>query len=165
MKVKICGLSTRESVDAAVAAGASYLGFVFFPKSPRNVSPELASEISDKVPSNVGKVALVVNANDDEIGKILAFFTPDFLQLHGSESADRVDEIRDRFSIPVIKAVGVAEENDLKAIDEYVSVADQLLIDAKPPKGYELPGGNALSFDWKLITGRECRCLGCLPAG
>ncbi len=155
MKVKICGLSTRESVEAAVASGADYLGFVFFPKSPRNVTPKQAGELAGFVPAGIFKVALVVNADDEQIEAILESFPADILQLHGSESVERVAEIKERFSLPVIKAIGVAEESDLQALDEYSKVVDQLLVDAKPPKGYELPGGNALSFDWNLIADRS----------
>ncbi len=155
MHVKICGLSTPESVSAAVQAGARYLGFVFFPKSPRNVTPQQARDLALDVPAGVAKVALVVNADDREIADILAAVPIDMLQLHGSESPERVAEIKQRFGLPVMKAVGVATADDLPALDAYAAVADQLLLDAKAPKGYDLPGGNGLSFDWRLIAGRE----------
>ncbi len=155
MHVKICGLSTPESVSAAVQAGARYLGFVFFPKSPRNVTPQQARDLALDVPAGVAKVALVVNADDRKIADILAAVPIDMLQLHGSESPERVAEIKQRFGLPVMKAVGVATADDLPALDAYAAVADQLLLDAKAPKGYDLPGGNGLSFDWRLIAGRE----------
>lgn len=155
MHVKICGLSSPESVAAAVDAGARYVGFVFFPKSPRNVSIEQARELALDVPAGVAKVALVVNADDAMLEALLETVPVDMLQLHGSETPERVAEIRSRFGLPVMKAVGVASAEDLPALDTYAEVADQLLLDAKAPKGYELPGGNGLSFDWRLIAGRE----------
>lgn len=155
MHVKICGLSTASGVAAAVAAGAAYVGFVFFPKSPRNVSISQARTLALDVPAGVAKVALVVNADDAQIADILADVPIDMMQLHGCETPERVAEIKQRFGLPVMKAVAVADKSDLLALDAYGEVADQLLVDAKPPKGYELPGGNGLSFDWRLIEGRE----------
>lgn len=155
MQVKICGLSTPESLNAAVEAGASYVGFVFFPKSPRHVTYTQAAELATHVPEDVVKVALTVNANDEALAEMLQAVPVDMLQLHGSESPERVAAVKARFGLPVIKAVGVADASDLPALDEYAAVADQLLVDAKPPKGSALPGGNALAFDWQLITDRK----------
>lgn len=165
MHVKICGLSTPESVAAAVGAGASYLGFVFFPKSPRNVTLEQARGLALDVPVGVMKVALVVNAEDAALEALLEAVPVDMLQLHGNETPERVAEIKARFGLPVMKAVGVAGADDLPALDTYAAVADQLLLDAKAPKGYDLPGGNGLSFDWRLIAGREIAAPWVLAGG
>ncbi len=155
VRVKICGLSTGASVDAAVAAGAAYVGFVFFPKSPRNVDLETAAALALRVPEGVAKVALTVNAGDSFLDDLSTQVPIDMLQLHGSESVDRVAQVRKRYGLPVMKALGVAEPSDLPALDAYSAVADQLLVDAKPPKGATRPGGNALTFDWNLIAGRR----------
>lgn len=155
MRAKICGLSTRASLDAAVAAGAAYLGFVFFEKSPRNVSIELARELALAVPDGLCKVALTVNASDAELDAILAAVPIDMLQLHGTEPPARVVAVKARYGLPVMKAVGVADAKDLPALNDYAKVADQLLVDAKPPKNATLPGGNGLAFDWRLIAGRR----------
>ena len=155
IRVKICGLSTPAGVEAAVAAGAAYVGFVFFPKSPRHVEIDTARALAIDVPPGVAKVALTVNADDAMLEAITQAVPLDMLQLHGSESPDRVAEVRARFGLPVMKAVGVADEGDLPALEAYGKVADQILVDAKPPKGADLPGGNGLSFDWRLIAGRR----------
>ena len=155
MNVKICGLSDQTTLAAAIDAGARYVGFVFFAKSPRNLSPEQAAPLANRVPVGVAKVALVVNADDQTLDKITQSVPLDMLQLHGSESPDRVQEIKSRYGLPVMKAIGVADAPDLEQIARYTSVADQLLIDAKPPKNSELPGGNGLSFDWRLLQGRR----------
>ncbi len=155
VSVKICGLTAPDHVRAAADAGARYLGFNFFPKSPRYVSPEQVAELAALVPVGVAKVALVVNASDEELDSITEAAPFDMLQLHGSESVDRVREIKARYGLPVIKVIGVADAEDLTAIDEFSEVADQLLIDAKPPKNAVLPGGNGLAFDWRLLAGRK----------
>lgn len=152
VKVKICGLSRPEHVHAAAEAGAAYGGFVFFPKSPRNVSVELARDLALEAPVGLAKVALVVNADDALLDSILDRVPLDMLQLHGQESPERVAEIRKRYGLPVMKAVGIATAQDVAQIDLYGQVADQLLIDAKAPKGADLPGGNGLSFDWRLVN-------------
>ncbi len=154
MRVKICGLSTPETVDAAVTAGAGYVGFVLFPPSPRAVSPELLAELAVNVPAPVCKVALTVDP-DDALIDCMATLPLDMVQLHGHEQPERVREIRSRLGLPVMKAIGVREASDLPAIATYAEVADQLLIDAKPPKSAVIPGGNGLSFDWRLIAGRR----------
>ncbi|MEO9651455.1 MAG: phosphoribosylanthranilate isomerase [Roseobacter sp.] len=153
--VKICGLNKPSDVVAATQAGATYVGFVFFPKSPRNVSMALARELTLQTPLGVAKVALTVNADDEFLDVLTQDVPIDMLQLHGSESPERVAQIKARYGLPVMKAIGVADEGDLITIDTYAAVADQLLIDAKPPKNADLPGGNGLSFDWRLLRGRK----------
>ncbi|KEP69905.1 phosphoribosylanthranilate isomerase [Thioclava sp. BHET1] len=154
-RVKICGLRDAETLSAAVAAGARYVGFVFFAKSPRSVSIAQARDLALEVPPGVAKVALVVNPADEDLSAICDAVPLDMLQLHGSETPERVAEIRARFGLPVMKAVGVAGPEDLPAIARYEEVADQILLDAKAPKGAPLPGGNGLAFDWRLIAGRN----------
>ena len=155
IRTKICGLSRAQDVSAAAEAGAGYVGFVFFPKSPRNIDMDTARALALDVPPGVAKVALVVNADDALLDEITGAVPLDMLQLHGSESPKRVAEIRARYGLPVMKAVGVADAEDLPALEAYGKVADQLLVDAKPPKNADLPGGNGLAFDWRLIAGRR----------
>ncbi len=155
VRVKICGLRTPADVAAVVASGAAYAGFVFFAKSPRNVSLEEARIAALSAPEGLCKVALTVNADDAMLEAILAAVPLDMLQLHGSESPERVAEVRARFGLPVMKAVGVADEGDLETLFEHSLVADQILVDAKPPKGAALPGGNGLTFDWRLVAQRR----------
>ena len=140
---------------AAVEAGARYVGFVFFPKSPRAVTPAQARVLALEVPAGMAKVGLVVDPSYDELDALLAEVPLDMLQLHGAETPDRVAEIKARFGLPVMKAVGIAGPDDLAALDQFAAVADQLLVDAKRPKGSDRPGGNAVSFDWSLIAGRR----------
>ncbi len=155
IRVKICGLRTAADVQAVARAGAAYAGFVFFAKSPRNLSIAEAKLLALAAPPGLAKVALVVNADDVALDAILAEVPIDMLQLHGAETPERVAEVRDRFGLPVMKAVGLSGEADLAAIMEYSLVADQLLIDAKPGSGTDLPGGNGLAFDWRLLVGRR----------
>lgn len=155
IRVKICGLRTAADVQAVARAGAAYAGFVFFAKSPRNLSIAEAKLLALAAPPGLAKVALVVNADDAALDAILAEVPIDMLQLHGAETPERVAEVRDRFGLPVMKAVGLSGEADLAAIMEYSLVADQLLIDAKPGSGTDLPGGNGLAFDWRLLVGRR----------
>jgi len=152
IRVKICGLKEPEHVAAAAEAGAAYVGFVFFEKSPRNVSLERARDLALDVPVGVAKVALTVNADDAFLDELVDTVPLDMLQLHGKESPERVAEVRARYGLPVMKAIGIAEEADVAQIDLYGAVADQLLVDAKAPKGAALPGGNGLSFDWRLVN-------------
>ncbi|NDR59497.1 phosphoribosylanthranilate isomerase [Aliiruegeria sabulilitoris] len=154
-RVKICGLTRPQDLLAVASAGAAYAGFVFFAKSPRHLEVEAARALALEAPVGLAKVALTVNASDAELERIVEAVPLDMLQLHGSESPERVAELRARFGLPIMKAVGVASEEDLPALVEYGRVVDQLLVDAKPPKGAELPGGNGLSFDWRLIAGRR----------
>lgn len=165
IRVKICGLSESEHVEAAAKAGATYCGFVFFAKSPRNVSLAQARELALAVPEGMAKVALTVNADNAALDEIVARVPLDMVQLHGGESVERVAEVRARYGLPVMKAVGVADEGDLATLEAYGEVADQLLVDAKPPKGADLPGGNGLSFDWRLIAGRRWPCPWMLAGG
>ena len=155
MRVKICGLSEQASLTRAVDCGAAYVGFVFFEKSPRNVSVDQARALALTVPAGVCKVALTVNPSDAELEAILDRVPLDMLQLHGSESAERCAEVRETFGLPVMKAVGIADEDDLPQLTDYARVCDQLLCDAKPPAGHAVPGGTGLSFDWRLIAGRR----------
>jgi phosphoribosylanthranilate isomerase len=155
IRVKICGLRTVADVAAVAAAGAAYAGFVFFGKSPRNVSVAEARAMALAAPAGLAKVALTVDADDATLDAIADAVPLDMLQLHGHESPDRVAAVRARYGLPVMKAVGVADEGDLAAIFDYSTVADQLLIDAKPPRHAVLPGGNGLSFDWRLVAQRR----------
>lgn len=155
VKVKICGLRTVADVLAAANAGASYVGFVFFAKSPRNVTFDQAAALAVEVPMGIAKVALVVNADDAFLDDLTARVPLDMLQLHGTESPERVAEVKARYGLPVMKAVGIADASDLVQIDAYATVADQLLIEAKPPKGSDRPGGNGVTFDWQLLADRK----------
>jgi phosphoribosylanthranilate isomerase len=155
VRVKICGLRTPAHVSAVARAGAAYAGFVFFPKSPRNVTLPEARLAAMAAPPGLAKVALTVDADDAALDAIVAAVPLDMLQLQGQESPDRVAEVRARYGLPVMKAIGLADEGDLSAIFAFSSVADQLLIDAKPPGGADLPGGNGLAFDWRLLAGRR----------
>ncbi len=155
IRVKICGLRTQADVAAVAAAGAAYMGLVFFAKSPRNLTLLQARELALAAPIGLAKVALVVNASDAELDAITEAMPLDMLQLHGHESPDRVAEVRARYGLPVMKAIGVADEGDLAPLLEYSLAADQILIDAKPPKNHALPGGNGLTFDWRLVAQRR----------
>ncbi|MEP1208542.1 MAG: phosphoribosylanthranilate isomerase [Rhizobiaceae bacterium] len=154
--VKICGLSTPESVRAAQCGGATHLGFIFFEKSPRNVSPRQAARLVEDL-HDVKTVAVTVNADDDFLDQIVEAMDPDILQLHGGESSARVAEVKQRYQRPVMKALAIREADDLEKIATYEEVADLLLLDAKPPQGSQLPGGNGVSFDWSLIASRSSR--------
>lgn len=155
VRVKICGLTRPADVSAAVEAGAAYVGFVFFPPSPRNLSPEAGRALALAVPAGVVKVALTVDAGDAALDALLGRVPVDMLQLHGRESPDRVAEVRARFGLPVMKAVGLRDATDLDRIGSYAAAADQILVDAKPPEGAALPGGNGLAFDWRILAGRR----------
>ncbi|MEO1285942.1 MAG: phosphoribosylanthranilate isomerase [Pseudomonadota bacterium] len=152
VKIKFCGLTRAEDVRASHAAGAAYIGFNFFPKSPRYVDPENARDLGKLAAGAMKKVALVVDPSDAELDAILGVSEMDMVQLHGSETPERVREVRARYGLPVMKVLGVGAPEDLDQIDGYAPVADQLLIDAKPPKGAVLPGGNGVAFDWQLIA-------------
>lgn len=150
--VKICGINSADALDAAVHGGATMLGFVFFAKSPRVVSPDEARALLARVPDGVVTVALMVDPTDSEAKSIGAQLPFDMVQLHGSESVERVAELKAITGKPIMKAVGIASIDDIARAHAYEAVADRILLDAKPPKGADLPGGNALSFDWNLIA-------------
>jgi phosphoribosylanthranilate isomerase len=151
--VKICGLSTRASVEAAVQGGACFLGFVFFPASPRHVAPARAAELGAALPAGVIRVGLLVDPTDDDLAAA-GEAGVDMLQLHGSETPERVADIKRRLGLPVIKAIAVADADDLDRARIYEGAADRLLFDARPPKGATRPGGNATAFDWRLLRSR-----------
>jgi phosphoribosylanthranilate isomerase len=148
--VKICGLSTVATLEAALGAGATMVGFVFFPKSPRHVGYETARDLGARARGRAQIVALSVDADDDALGRIVESLAPNMLQLHGRETPARVHEIREKFERPTMKAIGVAALADFATAAPYDGVADFLLIDAKPTPGAALPGGNGLAFDWRL---------------
>ena len=151
--VKICGISTPDTLDAALAAGADLVGFVRFPKSPRHVSLDQGRVLSGRAKGQALRVALVVNADDAELAAVVAALDPDVLQLHGSETPERVAEIRRRFGRPVMKAIGVAGAADLARAAEYPGV-ERVLLDAQPPRtASALPGGNGVAFNWSLLAG------------
>ena len=154
---EICGLKTSDALAAAVAGGASFVGFMFYPPSPRSLDPATAATLAKDVPANVRKVGVLVDESDARIAEILSACDLDLLQLHGKETPERVAEIRARFGKPVIKVISVSEAADLARVPAYEPVADYLMFDAKPPKSMvgALPGGNAISFDWTLLAGRR----------
>jgi len=155
---KICGLSSEAGVAAAVAGGAAYVGFVFYPPSPRAVSPARAAALCAAVPAWVQRVGLFVDADDASIRAVLDLAPIDILQFHGHETPDRVAEAKARFRRPVMKAIAVAAAEDVVAAERYEADADLLLFDAKPPRRADaLPGGNGLIFDWRLIAGHRWR--------
>lgn len=155
VRIKFCGLTEAAAVEAAIAVRAAYVGFVFFAPSPRNLSIDAAIELALLVPPGVAKVALTVDAEDTFLRDIVSRVPLDMLQLHGNESPQRVAEVRRQFGLPVMKAVGISDEDDLQLLDRYANVADQLLVDARPPRGAKVPGGRGVAFDWELIAGRR----------
>jgi phosphoribosylanthranilate isomerase len=155
IRVKICGLRSPADVASAAAAGAGYAGFVFFARSPRHLTVAEARLAALAAPPGMAKVALTVDADDATLDAIVAAVPLDMLQLHGHETPARVAEVRARFGLPVMKAIGVADEGDLSGLIDHSLAADQLLIDAKPPRDAVLPGGNGLAFDWRLLVGRK----------
>jgi phosphoribosylanthranilate isomerase len=165
--VKICGLSTPETVHAAVDAGASHVGFMFYERSPRNVTIAQAARLRKLLPATVKAVAVLVDADDTLLDEVVQAVRPDLLQLHGSETPERVADIKRRTGLAVMKVISVADAADVAAADIYEKVADLLLFDAKPPKSMAnaLPGGNALSFDWSLIADAEPRLPWMLSGG
>ncbi len=164
---KICGLKTTDTVAAAVEGGAGFVGFAFFARSPRYVDPETVKQLEAHVPSSVQKVGLLVDESDERIAEILSGCDLDLLQLHGHETPERVAAIRARFGKKVIKVIPVSAASDLDRAAAYEDVADYLMFDAKPPKSMTdaLPGGNALSFDWTLLAGRDFRLPWFLAGG
>lgn len=155
IRVKICGMKTRADMEAAASAGAAYVGLNFFAKSARSVSIAQAAALASEAPVGLAKVGLVVNPTDADLDAITGSVPLDMIQLHGQESVERVAEIKSRYGLPVMKVIGVAEAADLAPIDLYAQVADQIMIDAKAPKGAKLPGGNGVTFDWQLLAGKK----------
>jgi phosphoribosylanthranilate isomerase len=157
VQAKICGLNSAEALQAAVRGGARFVGFVFYPASRRNVTPELAAALAALVPEGVTRVGLFVDPGDEQLSGTLGRVPLDLLQLHGGESPRRVGEIKARFGKPAMKAISIAGPEDPDAAVPYLEVADWLLFDAKPPRGdpKALPGGNGLAFDWQLLGGRS----------
>jgi len=154
-KAKICGLTTPEAVDAALAGGAAYVGFVFFPKSPRNLDPADAARLAAPARSRAKVAAVVVDPDDALLDRIVQALQPDLIQLHGRETPERTAQIRARTGAATAKAVPVATAEDLAAAAAYEPVADYLMLDAKAPAGADLPGGNGAAFDWSLPAGRS----------
>ena len=148
---KICGLSTPETVAAAIAGGARFVGFVFFPPSPRHLSPAQAGSLIRGVPAGVTRVGVFVDPDDALLESVLAASPLDLIQLHGEETPERVVQIKKRFGKKAMKAIKIAGESDLAAAPRYYGVADWLMFDARPPKAATRPGGNALTFDWELL--------------
>lgn len=153
---KICGLSEPESLRAAVTGGARYVGFVFYPPSPRSVAPPLAADLARLVPTGIRSVGLFVDPDDELLEHVISQVPLDLIQLHGKEDPRRIVEIKARYRMPVMKAVKIGGPDDLIAAEAFAEVADRLLFDAKPPaKVTALPGGNGIAFDWTLLAGRS----------
>ncbi len=167
LQVKICGLDRIEAVDAAIEAGARWTGFVFYPLSPRNLSPEEAALLTARVTQPVDAVGLFVDPTDDELSAVLDKNLLDMIQLHGQETPERVAEVKALTELPVMKAIKISTSEDVTAASAYFDVADQLLLDAKAPANMEgaLPGGNALSFDWGLLIDHEINFSWMLAGG
>ena len=155
VRVKICGVTSQQLMRDVGNAGAQYAGLVFFEKSPRNLSLDKARSIALEAPTGLAKVALLVNPSDRFLDSLTTTVPLDMIQLHGSETPERVSEIKQKTGLPVMKAIGVAEKDDLRKLDVYATVADQLMVDAKPAKDAILPGGNGYAFDWSLLQGRR----------
>jgi phosphoribosylanthranilate isomerase len=155
LSIKICGLRTPEALDVALESGADLVGFVFFAPSPRHLGLEAARMLSQRVQGRAGKVALTVDANDETIYDIVAALKPDMLQLHGSETPDRVVAVRTRFGLPVMKALPISTRTDLSPVRMYAKVADRLLFDARAPQDATRPGGLGKPFDWTLLAGLD----------
>ena len=153
LTVKICGLTTPQALDVALESGADLVGFVFFPPSPRNLGLVAARVLGERVQGRAGKVALTVDATDETLRDIIAALKPDMLQLHGTETPDRVVAVRTRFGLPVMKALPIAERKDLSPIRLYAHVADRLIFDARAPEDATRPGGLGQPFDWTLLKG------------
>lgn len=166
LAAKICGLSSEAGVAAAIEGGAAYLGFVFYSRSPRAVTPQRAAALCAGTPAGLYRVALFVDADDAAIAAVLAAAPIEILQFHGHESPARVAEVKARFGCQVMKAIAVAAPEDVLAAETYQEVSDLLLFDAKPPRRADaLPGGNGLAFDWQLIAGRRWRLPWMLSGG
>ncbi len=154
VRVKICGLRTEADVLAVARAGAAYIGLNFYPASPRYVTLARARLLALAAPVGLCKVALVVDVDDATLDAIVEAMPLDMLQLHGHETPERVAQVRARYGLPVMKVIGVREAGDLAGLLDHSTIADQIMIDAKPAPG-ALPGGNGLAFDWRLLAGRR----------
>ena len=154
--IKICGLKTPDALDVALDAGADMVGFVFFPLSPRNLGLDAARALGARVRGRAQKVALSVDATDDQLAAAIEALRPDMLQLHGQETPDRVVTVRARFGLPVMKALPIAERADLSAIRRYDNIADRLLFDGRAPREATRPGGLGKAFDWRLLEDLDC---------
>jgi phosphoribosylanthranilate isomerase len=152
LDVKICGLKTEAALTAALDGGASHVGFIFFAKSPRHLERAEAGRLRQLALGKAKAVAVTVDAGDDTLDGIVAAMQPDWLQLHGKESPERVAAVKTRYRLPVMKVFSVRDAADLQAIAPYRGIADRLMFDAKPPAGSELPGGNGLAFDWEILA-------------
>ncbi|WP_183415170.1 phosphoribosylanthranilate isomerase [Limibacillus halophilus] len=157
IEAKICGLRDAASVNAALKGGARYIGFVFYPPSPRSITPATAAELARHAAGRAGCVGLFVDPDDDTLASITRAVPLDMIQLHGDESPARVADIRERYGRPVMKALKISVPEDLAGVEAYLPVADRLLFDAKAPKGKAdaLPGGNAVAFDWRILAGKS----------
>jgi phosphoribosylanthranilate isomerase len=151
--IKICGLSTQTTLEATIKAGADFAGFVFFEKSPRHVDLETARRLGEQASGRIKKVALVVDADDMQIEKIISALNPEYLQLHGQETSQRVAALKKQFGLPIIKAIGVASSADIQASENFKMNAEYLLLDAKPKPGAIAPGGAGAVFDWRITQG------------
>jgi phosphoribosylanthranilate isomerase len=156
LTIKICGLKTHEALDVALESGADMVGFVFFPPSPRNVGYAAVRTLAAQVRGRAQKVALTVDATDEQFSAIIEALKPDLLQLHGKEAPERVAVVRSRFRLPVMKALPIAEKKDLVPIRLYEKVADRLLFDARAPREATRPGGLGRAFDWRLLEKLDC---------
>ena len=154
-QAKICGLSTPEAVAAALAGGAAYLGFMFFARSPRNVSPEAAARLAAPARGPARIVAVTVDPDDAELDRIAAVLNPDLIQLHGRETPARAAAVAARTGAGVIKVLQVSDASDVTAASAYEGAVEHLMFDTKPPKDADRPGGNGASFDWSLLAGRR----------
>ena len=165
--VKICGLKTSEALDAALAGGAAYVGFVFFPPSPRSLAVAQAAKLAERAKGKAKIVALSVDADAALLDEIASVLKPDVMQLHGGETPEKVREIRKAYGIPVMKAVKIGGRDDIEAASAYENAADMLLLDAKPRpgEGLGLPGGNGVSFDWRLMQGLDLKLPVMLSGG
>ena len=155
LDIKICGLKTDEAMAAALAGGASHVGFIFFAKSPRYVEPTEAGRLRQAAIGKARAVAVTVDADDAFLDEIVEKMRPDMLQLHGAETPARVAEVKARYGLPVVKVFSVSEAADLDRIKPFIGIADRFMFDAKPPKGSQLPGGNGVAFDWRILAGLD----------
>ena len=153
--IKICGITTPAALDAALAGGADMVGFVRYPRSPRHVDLERGRELSALANGRAERVLLVVDPDDAELDESVDAIAPDVIQLHGRETPERVVDIRSRTGRPIMKAVGIARTDDLARLTDYAGAADRMILDAKPPRGSTLPGGNGRAFDWSLLDGLD----------